>query len=50
MKIFSALEIGDFKTADRLHISLMVNNANICSSWISGIGQLIKDVKNKTES
>lgn len=44
--VFSALKNNDAEKADQLHISLMMNNASICSSWVPGIRQLITEVKN----
>ncbi|XP_001601505.1 steroid receptor RNA activator 1 [Nasonia vitripennis] len=45
--ISNALKEEDVEKADQIHISLMMNYATLCSSWIPGIRQLITEIKSK---
>lgn len=37
----------DIEKADKIHISLMMERASLCTSWISGIRHLILEMKSK---
>ncbi|XP_058796401.1 steroid receptor RNA activator 1-like [Phymastichus coffea] len=45
LEISQALKDNDAEKADQLHVSLMMNNASMCSSWIPGLRQLITELK-----
>ncbi|XP_011298406.1 steroid receptor RNA activator 1-like [Fopius arisanus] len=51
LKISEALRDRDIDTADKLHVSLMIEHNTLCNNWISGIRHLILELRSKaTES
>ena len=44
----SALKNNDAEGADKIHISLMMDDAAACSAWISGIRHIILKMREKT--
>jgi len=47
LEISKELREGNVEKADQCHISLMMSNASICSSWMPGIRQIITEMKTK---
>lgn len=45
LKISNALKEENVEEADKVHISLMMEHASLCSSWISGIRHLILELR-----
>ena len=48
--LFLALQEGDIEKADKIHVSLMMQHANLCSTWIPGIRHIILELKTKTKN
>lgn len=48
--IFSALQEGNVEKADQIHVTLMMQYASLCSSWIPGIRHIILELKTKTQN
>ncbi|XP_014215552.1 steroid receptor RNA activator 1-like [Copidosoma floridanum] len=47
LEVSKALREGEVEKADQLHVSLMMSNASVCSSWMPGIRQIITEMKSK---
>lgn len=45
MYIFSALLRKDIAQADEIHVTLMIQHANICRAWIPAIRYIILQLK-----
>lgn len=48
--LFSALREGNIEKADEIHVSLMMQHASLCSTWIPGIRHIILELKTKTKN
>lgn len=44
---FTALKMNDVEAADKIHVSLMMENAASCNTWISGIRHMILELREK---
>ncbi|XP_012150993.1 steroid receptor RNA activator 1 isoform X2 [Megachile rotundata] len=50
LDLSAALREGDIQKADQIHVSLMMQHASLCSSWIPGIRHIILELKTKTDT
>ncbi|KAK9309795.1 hypothetical protein QLX08_000618 [Tetragonisca angustula] len=50
LDLSTALQEGDIEKADEIHVSLMMQHANLCSTWIPGIRHIILELKTKTKN
>ena len=41
----SALELGDYKTADSIHVGLMVDHVSEVSQWLVGVKKIVATLK-----
>ncbi|KAG7208073.1 hypothetical protein KM043_009650 [Ampulex compressa] len=47
LELSKALKEKNIERADKIHIALMMQYANVCSSWIPGIRRIILELKTK---
>ncbi|CAD1469060.1 unnamed protein product, partial [Heterotrigona itama] len=50
LDLSTALREGDIEKADEIHVSLMMQHASLCSTWIPGIRHIILELKTKTKN
>lgn len=50
LDLSTALREGDIEKADEIHVSLMMQYASLCSTWIPGIRHIILELKTKTKN
>ncbi|XP_043282941.1 steroid receptor RNA activator 1-like isoform X2 [Venturia canescens] len=48
LKISQALKNNDAEAADKIHVSLVMENAAVCNTWISGIRHMILELREKS--
>ncbi|XP_029048920.1 steroid receptor RNA activator 1-like [Osmia bicornis bicornis] len=49
LDLSTALQEGNVEKADQIHVTLMMQYASLCSSWIPGIRHIILELKSRTQ-